>query len=164
MAWMRQSFMKWNRTEQQQFPPSEGPGYQAWIEAFNAEADEWIASCRAQDEDDQNLSFIALVSRASEAMERFHGQCIGIGEPVGPPKKNTACERLIVDLWYVIERLRYAETIYSIAWYKRKSEQYYRLLENFSDLVPAAYLILLRDEIQDSLGRALRAFDQARQL
>lgn len=148
---------KW--TELGDLPATDDPGYEAWIDAFNAEADAWLSDCKKQDEDDKTKAFLALVSKVSEAYQDHYDVGGSTTAFIGPLEKKAACEYLVRDLWFVIDRLRQSDLVYDIAWYKRLADHYYCALSNFTDVVPQLYYPLIAEEIQEAFGIAYKTLN-----
>lgn len=146
-------------------PPSQDdPGFSAWVEAFNAEADAWISECKAleetREEDIKTRAFIALVERARLAQARLHEEESQCEVDIGPPTKIDACEALINTIWECISNLRKADSIYRIAWYKHLCDINFKQLTIFSGLVPGVYYSLLNEEVKEAYQAARMTFNE----
>lgn len=141
-------------------PPEPGdPGLPAWVNAFNAEADAWIAECEAREEEAKRRishEFLQIANRHLNHIDAILGankHCLF------PQNKKVACEIAISDIWQAIDQLR-GSRIYDIERFSRRCYLRLERLKSFLDIVPEPYFRLLVDEIEEAESFVIRSWEK----
>lgn len=141
-------------------PPEPGdPGLPAWVNAFNAEADAWIAECEAREEESKRRISDEFLQIANKHLSCINAITSGTTQCLFPQNKKVSCEIAISDIWQAIVQLRVAR-IYEIERYSRRCYLRLERLNIFKDIVPEPYFRLLVDEIEEAECFVIRSWEK----